>query len=1395
MKLFKQTIAYILLFSMICTLRPEYPKADIMSTNESEYNTSDKENKNDVMSTNKNGYNANDDTIINVGTYDDVMLTLDSENSVNNDFQKNTQIIEEDIVEEDISLDEFRDVLETSYERLSNNISVMSTYKPGERTYSPSCRDQLDEFSKEIYDGLVDFTESGKMLYGTESGTESVSANSVLIFEYQSKEEAEEKIAAGRGIKYEGTSSQNQFLYNTAYLAFAAFKWDNPEIYYLDSNAFKFSLVGQDETTTILKYSENEKYFGRIVVTIEVANEKNGGKKKTDEKNDPDYGERYYYNSFINSAYENKILNPNYGGEDKNTVNNTKYIYNPEATKEAIVSENAIIEKNKKKAYSYVDETIENASKDKELTKEERDVLVVNSLNKWVCDNTYYNKYETYTSKSGNPYATDKRYEMSSVLSDLLPANASPKEGLTGKGDINAPICEGYSKAMKYMLSEYDIPAVLIAGYTRKTSSTYSGNHMWNGVLIGDIWYALDTTWNESHNDSSYTLVGNDSVIHSSAFKDNHYPLGTFWGQNVGKINFPTLSSVSYGEKQPEIPVENPVPNSFYVKGDNVYYYDARLKKVTGFKTINGRKYYFNPSKTEGEDEYGSLKSGFFNVGKSTYYRDGRHDTDTEFTGISKGYVLLSSDMSDITREKEGYYYFNNSTGVMLKGFQNVTLGTGKTAKKVRFYFDETGKKSLGSNRKLIVNGKTYFVNTDGSMMSGLIKLAYTSGAVRLYYASNYGQMMTGYKTVIYPESMGGDGKRCKFYFKTGTGEAARSEIIKAGAKVTYFNNNYETEKLDGFVEFNSDYYYFKNSPYAITGFADITLNYNYVDELENEKVAIRKYRYYFDKDTGKMAVGFTKIANKMYYFSEDPYFADESSTGTKGKMETGIVTIPECSKDYIAGNTNTFYMLKNGGMFTNGLVTATKEFGIKDSQKFEYYFSDIDRTVNGINVRMGEAVGGYLSFDGKKLLKASNTYSKNTPYHFDEKTGARRRMILYYHGGYFGLPVSDIQRDVMKSISSYGDADLNFGNNDIIFATMSDDYPVCASSYIPEEKRGQAVDMDGKALSNDSRVIYNPANDYVNYDGATKTLTGGITGIVSNDVNEYGSNLKIVPGIKEYTYIEKSRIPDEEDIKYTVSFNVLNVERGNTIQSYVNNRYVYNFEGEIVKNEDFITPYKKAVNSESDGIVNVFDVESYCKATYKWCIDEYGKENVVLVGASSGAGICMSLIQWAAEIDKDLVAESTVLISPWLDASMAVATKDDKKRKGGGVDYETLCYWGKRYTNISKKGMHSDKIYEDGYDDENNYYIDYSFASPVTVSERQNRNYVNLGNIYVFTGTKDACMNNGMTLSKLCLKKSGTRIAYKCYSNESHGFVFNVNDSNSRYVINLIANLKAIGL
>jgi len=70
-------------------------------------------------------------------------------------------------------------------------------------------------------------------------------------------------------------------------------------------------------------------------------------------------------------------------------------------------------------------------------------------------------------------------------------------------------VCEGYARAMQYLLSEVGIDCYLIPG-TALDAFGATVNHMWNVVKIDSEWYHLDATWDDPANSSGF-----DTVWHS----------------------------------------------------------------------------------------------------------------------------------------------------------------------------------------------------------------------------------------------------------------------------------------------------------------------------------------------------------------------------------------------------------------------------------------------------------------------------------------------------------------------------------------------------------------------------------------------------------------------------------------------------------------------------------------------------------------------------------------------------------------------------------------------------------------------------------------------------------------------------------------------------------------
>ena len=151
------------------------------------------------------------------------------------------------------------------------------------------------------------------------------------------------------------------------------------------------------------------------------------------------------------------------------------------------------------------------------------------------------------------------------------------------------------------------------------------------------------------------------------------------------------------------------------------YYYDAKGKPVTGFKTISGKKYYFMDSRCNGytDAKKGQMATGWKKIAGNFYYF-----TDSQYpAGKTEGQMLNG------WRTISGNRYYLGSDGVRRTGFQRID---GK-----RYYFSDyrCSAKVKGVMMKglRIIAGKTYYFNSNGVMQTGWV----THGGVREYFGKN----------------------------------------------------------------------------------------------------------------------------------------------------------------------------------------------------------------------------------------------------------------------------------------------------------------------------------------------------------------------------------------------------------------------------------------------------------------------------------------------------------------------------------------------------------------------------------------------------------------------------------------------------------------------------------
>ena len=109
-------------------------------------------------------------------------------------------------------------------------------------------------------------------------------------------------------------------------------------------------------------------------------------------------------------------------------------------------------------------------------------------------------------------------------------------------------VCEGYAKSFKYLMDALDIPCVIVIGEATNSSGE-SESHAWNYVMLNNIWYAIDTTWDDpvvigggrpsSSAKTRYFLRG------ANTFNADHFPNGQFT-QSGKTYEYPVLSQIDY---------------------------------------------------------------------------------------------------------------------------------------------------------------------------------------------------------------------------------------------------------------------------------------------------------------------------------------------------------------------------------------------------------------------------------------------------------------------------------------------------------------------------------------------------------------------------------------------------------------------------------------------------------------------------------------------------------------------------------------------------------------------------------------------------------------------------------------------------------------------------------
>ena len=271
----------------------------------------------------------------------------------------------------------------------------------------------------------------------------------------------------------------------------------------------------------------------------------------------------------------------------------------------------------------------------------------------------------------------------------------------------------------------------------------------------------------------------------------------------------------------------------------NTYYYENN-QKVSGFKTIDNKLYFFSrvnyalkkgwQNAKEGkwyQNSNGEVVKGLQTIDKNKYYFNDNGIMQRGFQEIG-GKLYFFSRVNGILKTgwqnaSEGYWY-QNSAGEVVKGLQ--TIG-GK-----KYYFNEKGIEVRGFQE---IGGKLYFF----SRVNGVLKTGWQNASEGYWYQNSTGEVVKGLQTI--------------------------------GGKKYYFNNNGIMQK--GFVTIDGKRYFFSRVNGVLkTGWQNASEGYWYQDStgaLVTGAQTIDGRDYKFNEQTGLLD-GFKIVNGKTYYYNPD---------------------------------------------------------------------------------------------------------------------------------------------------------------------------------------------------------------------------------------------------------------------------------------------------------------------------------------------------------------------------------------------------------------------------------------------------------------------------------------------------------------------------------------------
>ena len=429
-------------------------------------------------------------------------------------------------------------------------------------------------------------------------------------------------------------------------------------------------------------------------------------------------------------------------------------------------------------------------------------------------------------------------------------------------------------------------------------------------------------------------------------------------------------------------------------EGERCFYLVNKRTTAKGWRTIKGERYYFN--------EDGVLQTGFFTIGKNTFYG-------MKNDGVGEGLGKIA--VGDQQIGTDTYYFGRN--GVLLTGFQKL---------EGEWHFFSTAEESPERGRKQVINGpeiegKWYWYTVNGHRYCLLRNKTVLTGwktvnGNRYYFDSDTCAMQTGFITI---------GKNTYYLEEQEGGEKAAGVLLTgwikpdASAEASYYANS-SGVLLEGLQKVDGRWYYFDSvtrqkvkeirEEEIVDGF--VTISGGHGEEkvfylINNRTVAkgwrtINGIRYYFDTVTGERKTGLFQAGKHQYHYDENGvrktgWWKDEEGNTyyfKEGRAVTGWQTVEE-ERYYFAGDGimqtqlvtvgRGNYFLGSDGKMRTGFVRYCDN---------TYYFAANGKMLTGWQIIEGER----YYFEENGYMYTGWLKRGNYTYYLDEQLSTYGRLV-----------------------------------------------------------------------------------------------------------------------------------------------------------------------------------------------------------------------------------------------------------------------------------------------------------------------------------------------------------------------------------------------------------------